>query len=70
MLVIPAPVPPTGNLFEPAGNFLLLRSSIRGLTLSLVVHHELDVVPGGESQIAVAVLVCDFADFADDARRS
>ena len=70
MLVIPAPVPPTGNLLEPAVEFPALEVVDQRLDFALVVHHELDVVPGGEAQIAVAVLVCDFADFADDARRS
>ena len=69
ILVMPAPVPPIGNLLEPAGNFLLLRSST-GFHLGLAVHHELDVVPGGESQVPVAVLVRDFADLPDDVRRS
>jgi hypothetical protein len=64
MLVMPAPVPPTGNLKEPPQTcgFPDRFSADRPW---ICVHHELDVVTGGEAQVAVAVLVGDFADFAD-----
>jgi hypothetical protein len=37
----------------------------QGLHLGFVVHHELDIVTGGKPQVAVTMLVGDFADFAD-----
>ena len=65
MLLMPAPVPPTGNLKEPPSNLRLFRSSRRGLHGGFVFHHELDVVTGGPAQVAAAVLVGDVADLAD-----
>ncbi len=54
-----------GNLFEPAGEFPAFQIIDQRLHFALVVHHELDVVSGGEAQVAVAVLVGDVADLAD-----
>jgi hypothetical protein len=65
MLVTPAPVPPTGNLKAAAVKLAAFQIFDQGFDLVFAVHHELDVVTGGETQVAVAVLVGDFADFAD-----
>ena len=62
MLVTPAPVPPMGNLKLPPSNLREARVVQQRLKLFLAVHHELDVVAGGEAQMAVAVLVGDLAD--------
>ena len=70
MLVMPAPVPPMGNLLLPPSNLRLFRSFFRGSTLSLAVHHEFDIVSGGEAHIAVTVFVGDVTDLPDHGPRS
>jgi hypothetical protein len=65
MLVTPDPVPPTGNLKDAAVELAAFQIVEQGLHLGFVVHHKLDVVTGGKPQVAVAMLVGDFADFAD-----
>ena len=54
-----------GELEGAAGELAAGQVFHQGLDLGLVVHHELDVVTGGEAQMTVAVLVGDLADFAD-----
>jgi hypothetical protein len=65
MLVTPAPVPPTGNLKLPPSNLRLSRSLIRGSTLSLLSTMNSMLLRVVKAQVAVAVLVGNFADFTD-----
>jgi hypothetical protein len=65
MLVMPAPVPPIGKLEAAAVKLAAFQILDQGLDLVLAVHHELDVVAGGETQVAVAVFFGNLTDFAD-----
>jgi len=54
-----------GELVAAGFELAALQVVYQWLQFGLVIHHELYVIPGGEAQIAVAVLVGDLAGFAD-----